>query len=142
MCKASEQTQIDSMGGRLNPAILSRVGRSNKRTRDSLRGATFSPADLLRWWAVGKQMGDEAMATNLRPLARKLQQAIAIKRNRRISINQYQTYSQKAKRTVTKYVLSEYQTDDNGKGKYRTLLESWSLPEVVKFLAAILEGGA
>lgn len=79
------------------------------------------------------------MAQNLRALARKLQQAIAIKRNRRIAINQYQSYSTKAGRTVTKYVLSEYQADaKTGNGKYITLLESWSLPEVVKFLAGIL----
>ena len=84
------------------------------------------------------------MAQNLRALARKLQQAIAIRCNRRISINQYQTYSTKAGRTVTKYVLSEYQADKSGKGKYTTLLESWSLPEVVKYLAGILNqnGGA
>lgn len=86
------------------------------------------------------------MAQNLRALARKLQQAIAIKRNRRISINQYQSYSAKAGRTVTKYVLSEYTVTDKetGRGKYKTLLESWSLPEVVKYLAGILNqnGGA
>ena len=85
------------------------------------------------------------MAQNLRVLARKLQQAIAIKRGRRISLNQYQTYSTKAGRTVTKYVLSEYQADaKTGKGKYNTLFESWSLPEVVKYLAGVLNqnGGA
>lgn len=85
------------------------------------------------------------MALNLRQLCRKLQMAIAINRSRRISINYFQTYSSKAGRTVTKYVLSEYVTDgEKAKGKYTVLLESWSLPDVVKYLAGILnsEGGA
>lgn len=77
------------------------------------------------------------MAQNLRQLTRKLQQAIAIQRGRRISINQYQQYSAKAQRTVTKYVLSEY---DAEKKKYRALFSSWSMPEVVKFLANVLQG--
>lgn len=73
------------------------------------------------------------MATNYRTVARKLQTALAMS-GRKISINQYQTYSAKAGRTVTKYVLSEYvQHGDNG--KYQNLFESWSLPDVVKFLA-------
>ena len=75
------------------------------------------------------------MAQNLRALARKLQQAIAIKRNRRLSINQYQSYSTKAGRTVTKYVISEYD-----QGKYKTLYETWRLPDLVVFLASILNG--
>lgn len=75
------------------------------------------------------------MATNYRTVARKLQTALAIS-GRKISINQYQAYSARAGRTVTKYVLSEYvQHTQGGKGKYQNLLESWSLPEVVKFLA-------
>ena len=77
------------------------------------------------------------MAQNLRQLTRKLQQAIAIQRDRRISINQYQKYSTKAQRTVTKYVLTEY---DAEKQKYKTLFSSWSMPEVVKYLANVLQG--
>ena len=79
------------------------------------------------------------MARNLRTLARKLQQAIAIQHGRRISINTFQSYSVKAGRSVTKYILSEYVADD-AKGRYRTLFSSWQLPEIVKFLAAILNG--
>ena len=75
------------------------------------------------------------MAQNYRALAKKLQTAIAIKRDRRISINYFQQYSQKAGRTVTKYVLTEFNEDKN---KYVTLFKSWSLPEVVKYLASIL----
>lgn len=82
------------------------------------------------------------MARNLRPLARKLQMAIAIQQNRRIAINQYQTYSTKAGRTVTKYVLSERIHDSKtGKDKYKNLFESWSLPDVVKFLASESQKG-
>ena len=73
------------------------------------------------------------MAKNLRPLAKKLQMAIAIKRDRRISIDQKQFYSTKAQRTVTKYTLTEFI-----EGKYKTLYTSWSLPEVIKYLASIL----
>lgn len=75
------------------------------------------------------------MAKNLRPLAKKLQMAIAIKRNRRISIDQKQFYSTKAQRTVTKYTLTEFI-----EGKYKTLYTSWSLPDVIKYLASILNG--
>lgn len=73
------------------------------------------------------------MAKNLRPLAKKLQMAIAIKRDRRISIDQKQFYSTKAQRTVTKYTLTEFI-----EGKYKTLYVSWSLPDVIKYLASIL----
>ena len=75
------------------------------------------------------------MGTNLRPVARKLQTALAI-RGRRISINQYQAFSTKAGRSVTKYVLSEY-VQHGEKGKYVNLYETWSLPDVVKFLAKL-----
>jgi len=80
------------------------------------------------------------MAVNLRPLARKLQTALYIQRQRRISINYYQMYSQKAGRTVTKYIISEYIQGEDSSGKYTKLFESWSLPEVVKFLAGLLQG--
>jgi len=75
------------------------------------------------------------MAKNLRPLAKKLQMAIAIKRNRRISIDQKQFYSTKAQRTVTKYTITEFVPDTK---KYNTLFTSWSLPDVIKYLASIL----
>lgn len=75
------------------------------------------------------------MATNYRTLARKLQTAISLQHGRRISIQTFQSYSPKAKRTVTKYVLSEYLEDSR---KYSKLFESWSLPDVVKFMAGIL----
>ena len=72
------------------------------------------------------------MATNLRPLARKLQTALAVQYHRYISINQYQCYSSKANRTCTKYILSE-RVD----GKYNNLLSTFSFPDVVKFLGSL-----
>ena len=50
-------------------------------------------------------------------------------------------YSEKAQRTVTKYVISENTPDDDGNNNYRTLMSTWSLPEVVKYLANELNGG-
>jgi len=76
------------------------------------------------------------MAQNYRSIAKKLQTAIAIKHDRRISINYFQQYSVKAGRTVTKYVLSEFDEDKN---KYVTLFKSWQLPDIVKFLASIYQ---
>lgn len=102
----------------------------------SARGALFYIMKISPF--VG---GVAAVATNYRAVARKLQQAIAIRQNRRISINQYQAYSVKAGRTVTKYVLSEYQQTKDGKGKYKTIFEAWNVPSVVKFLADELQKG-
>lgn len=75
---------------------------------------------------------------NLRPLIRKLQQALALQQGRRISMSIFQSYSPKAQRTVSKYILSEQRIDDDGKARYHTLIQSWSLPEIVKCLAAEL----
>lgn len=86
------------------------------------------------------------MAANLRPLCRKLQTALAIQQGRRISINTYQAYSTKAGRTVTKYILSEHVQQDGDSAaptreKYHTLFQSWSMPDVVRFLADELQKG-
>ena len=81
------------------------------------------------------------MANNLRPLVKKLQTALFLKQQRRININYYQMYSEKAQRTVTKYVLSENTPDSEGNNKYNTLMSTWSLPEVVKYLAGELKQG-
>ena len=73
---------------------------------------------------------------SLRAIANRMQTALAM-RGRLISINQYQSFSEKAGRMVTKFVCSE----KNEKGKYRTVFESWQLAEIVKFLAGELNGG-
>lgn len=66
---------------------------------------------------------------NMRALLRKLQTAHAA-RGRKIFINQFQNYSEKARRMVTKYVLSEKKN-----GETVRIFETWKIHEAVKFLA-------
>lgn len=76
---------------------------------------------------------------NIKRLAYKLQTALCQK-GRYIKINQYQSYSQKAERMVTKYVLTEKQTIEKcgiKKEKNVTILETYSMADVVKELARI-----
>lgn len=77
------------------------------------------------------------MPTDLKRLMKKLQMALSIQQGRHISVSIYQMFSQKAGRNCSKYVISE----QHGEGGYKKLLESWNLPEVVKFLAAEYERG-
>lgn len=76
---------------------------------------------------------------SLRQLAHKLQTALC-KRGRYIKLNQYQAYSEKQGRMVTKYVLQETRTTQTGKRKAFTILETYQLADVVKKLAAIYGG--
>ena len=62
----------------------------------------------------------------------RLQTAINLQQDRRIKINQIQTWSEKMGRMVTKYLIME-----NG----IVLLESYKTEEVVKALAEMLGGG-
>lgn len=78
------------------------------------------------------------MAANLRPLARKLQTALALRQGRRFTISQYQAWSAKANRMVTKYVVAEYFPDA---GNYQNRLATWNYAEIVKYFAAELNGG-
>lgn len=75
---------------------------------------------------------------NIRRLAKKLQTALCLS-GRQIKINQYQSYSAKAERMVTKFVLQEVQTTPKGKRKSVTLLETYQMAEVVKLLAQLYE---
>lgn len=77
---------------------------------------------------------------SLRQLARKLQTALC-KKGRYIKLNQYQSYSEKQERMVTKYVLQETRDLPNGKKKNVTILETYQLADVVQKLAAIYGGG-
>lgn len=76
---------------------------------------------------------------NLRQTMYKLQTALCLK-GRYIKINQFQHYSDKAGRMVTKYVLQE-KRDCNGKMKNVTILETYQQVEAVKFLAEMYGGG-
>lgn len=71
---------------------------------------------------------------NLKRLAYKLQTALC-RAGRHIKINQYQSYSENAERMVTKYVLQENQINTKGKSKSVTLMETYQIADVVKFLA-------
>ena len=73
---------------------------------------------------------------SLRRLAAKLQTAHAMQ-GRRFFLNQYQSFSEKTGRMVTKYVL----TERNEKGKRIIVCESWQLVDIVAFLAGELGGG-
>lgn len=81
------------------------------------------------------------MANNYRALVKKLQTALYLQKQRRITITNYSMWSDKAGRMVTKYVLSENTPDDAG-NHYKTLFSAWALPDVVKFLADQLQGEA
>lgn len=76
---------------------------------------------------------------NLRKTMYKLQTALC-QRGRYIKINQMQTYSEKNKRMVTKFVLTEKQYTD-GRQKTVTLLEAYQAAEVVKYLSNAYGGG-
>lgn len=76
---------------------------------------------------------------SMKQLAHKLQTALCQK-GRHIKINQFQSYSEKAGRRVTKFVLQETKQNDTGKVKTVTLLETYQLADVVKRLAAIYGG--
>ena len=76
---------------------------------------------------------------NLYATARKLQTALC-QNGRIFKINQVQSYSTRAERMVTKYLLIETR-EHNGKRVNTTILETYSLVDVVKMLAAIYGGG-
>ena len=76
---------------------------------------------------------------NLRRIENKLQTALCMK-GRYIKINQYQSYSPKAERMVTKFVLTEKrEVELHGRKKVKnvTILETYSMADVVKELARI-----
>lgn len=79
---------------------------------------------------------------NLRGLANKLQTALASK-GRKIKINQFQSWSDRQQRMVTKFVLCEKRMV-NEKMKDVAILETYQMADVVKGLAALLHdpGGA
>lgn len=76
---------------------------------------------------------------NMQKLARKLQTALCVQ-DRKIRINQYQHYSDKRERMVTKYVLTEEKIIKD-KPKTVEVATVYQMSEVVKILAGLLEGG-
>lgn len=75
----------------------------------------------------------------LKSIANKLQKALTMN-GRYITINQNQFYSEKLEKMCTKYVLKEKEEID-GETKNVTLLETFSMVDVVNFLADLLNGG-
>lgn len=76
----------------------------------------------------------------LNRLARRLQTALCMQ-GRHIRINQFQHYSEKKERMVTKYMLSEEKINSDGKRCSVTVLETYQMAEVVKTLAGLLNTG-
>lgn len=76
---------------------------------------------------------------NLHATARKLQTALAI-RGRHIKINQFQSYSERAERMVTKFVVCEKRKVED-KEKDVVICCSYKMADVVKALAALLNDG-
>ena len=74
---------------------------------------------------------------SLRPVMYKLQTALSM-RGRYIKINQYQSWSQRQQRMVTKYVVCEKRMV-NKKFKDVAILESYQMADVVVGLAAMLK---
>lgn len=75
----------------------------------------------------------------LKSIANKLQKALTMD-GRYITINQNQFYSEKMENMCTKYVLKEKMEIDD-KMQNVTLLETFRLVDVVKFLSDLLNGG-
>ncbi len=76
---------------------------------------------------------------NLFATARKLQTALC-QQGMHYKINQVQSYSPRAERMVTKYLLIETK-EVNDRRVNTTILETYSLVDVVKMLAALYGGG-
>ena len=75
----------------------------------------------------------------LKSIANKLQKALTMN-GRYITINQNQFYSEKLEKMCTQYVLKEKMEIDD-KMQNVTLLETFSMVDVVNFLADLLNGG-
>lgn len=78
------------------------------------------------------------MRVDLKRLAYKLQTALTQK-GRFIKINQYQNYSPRAERMVTKYVLVEKKPNNKGKLKDFVIMETYQMADVVKKLVELLQ---
>lgn len=76
---------------------------------------------------------------NLKAMAKKLQTAL-VRKGVHVSINQFQYYSEKAERMVTKFVLTmPMYVEEEEKYKNVTIRESYQMIDVVKTLAGLLK---
>ena len=76
---------------------------------------------------------------NIRSTAYRLQKALLVQ-GRKTKINQIQAYSPKAERMITKYIVIESKELSFGRIKNETLLETYSMVDVVKLLADLYRG--
>ena len=83
----------------------------------------------------GGAVAEKGKSMNLRKTANKLQTALC-QQGRQIKINQYQCYSERSGRMVNKFVLQETRQVKD-KQKNVTILESFSLADIVKELAKL-----
>lgn len=76
---------------------------------------------------------------NLNAMARKLQNAL-VHKGIHVSVNQFQHYSEKAERMVTKFVVTQpkYVAKEK-KWKNVTICESYQMIDVVKKLSSLLK---
>lgn len=91
----------------------------------------------------GERQKGELSCMNLNAMARKLQSAL-VHKGIHVSINQYQHYSDKAERMVTKFVITRpMYVEAEEKIKNVTICESYQMIDVVKKLAGLLgdDGG-
>ena len=78
---------------------------------------------------------------NIRRTMYRLQTALCM-RGTKIKINQRQSWSDKAGRMVTKYVVYKETTDKKtDKPRYALICESWQAADVVVMLAGLLADG-
>ena len=76
---------------------------------------------------------------NLNALAKKLQMAL-VSKGVHVRINQYQRYSDKAERMVTRFVVTKpMYVEREKKWKNVTICESYQMVDVVKKLASLLK---
>lgn len=80
----------------------------------------------------------EGWKVNLRATTFKLQKALLMQ-GRKIKINQMQAYFPKAEKMITKYVVIESK-ELKDRIKNKTLLETYSMVDVVKLLASLYRG--
>lgn len=73
---------------------------------------------------------------DLKKTARRMQQGLAAK-GVRVRINQYQHFSTEKNRFSVKYVVAK--EEKKGERRYKTILETYRMVDVVKLLAKLLE---
>lgn len=86
-----------------------------------------------------KEMKQEGCYMNMRSLMSRLQTALCVK-GVHVSINQFQHYSEKARRMVTKFVVTTPRfVEEEKKIKNVAICETYKTADVVQALAGLLK---